>query len=256
MTDLLTYLFSVGGLVALCLAGVAWLFARPRSAGPRRWLAAVVVFYAFASIRVCPWILSRPLVYGFHQFSGMDAPGDSTAIVLLGAGTFTVLGREHRMGVLHVVSATRVLETLRVYQMLGSPWVISSGGAGDERDAEPNAVTMRDALIQLGVPSSRILLESSSVNTHDEAVLVAPMLRALQVDRVVLVTSDLHMRRSLATFRAAGIDPVPATASDPLPYHSRIEWMIPTVDGLTFSGAVMHEYFGLLYYGTRGWLRF
>ena len=82
------------------------------------------------------------------------------------------------------------------------------------------------------------------------------MLRALQVDRIVLVTSDIHMRRSLATFRAAGVDAVPAIAPDPLPYQSRIDWMIPAIDGLEFSAMVAHEYAGLLYYGARGWLRF
>jgi len=256
MADLLRYLFSVGGFVVLCLAGVAWLFVRPRGAGPRRWLAAVVLFYALASIRAVPWVLSRPLVYGFRQFSSADAPGSSTGIVLLGAGTLTVRGYGGRMGVLVVPSATRVLEAERVYRLLGSPWVISSGGAAEEPDAEANAVTMRDALMKLGVPAGRILLESSSMNTHDEAVLVAPMLRSLQVDRIVLVTSDTHMRRSLATFRAAGVDVVPAIAPDPLPYRSRADWMVPTSDGLDFSGAVAHEYFGLIYYGARGWLRF
>jgi uncharacterized SAM-binding protein YcdF (DUF218 family) len=256
MADLLRYLFSVDGSVVLCLAGVAWLFARPRSAQPRRWLAAVVVFYALASVRAVPWVLGRPLVYGLHQFSIADAPGDSTAIVLLGAGTLTVHGRENRMGLLYVPSAARALEAVRVYQILASPWVISSGGEAEEPDAEPNAVTMRDALMRLGVPAGRILLESSSVNTHDEAVLVAPMLRALRVERVVLVTSDIHMRRSLATFRAAGVDAVPAIASEPQPYRARIDWMIPTSDGLELTGAVVHEYAGLLYYGARGWLRF
>jgi uncharacterized SAM-binding protein YcdF (DUF218 family) len=256
VADLLSYILSVGGCVVLCLAGVAWLFAQPRSRGPRRWLAAVVVFYALASIRAVPWVLSRPLVYGFHQFSGADAPGGSTAIVLLGGGGFTVRGREHRMGVLHVVSAARVLEAVRVYHLLGSPWVVSSGGAGGDPDAEPDALMMREALIGLGVPAGRIVLESTSINTRDEAVLVAPILHRLEVDRVVLVTSDVHMRRSLATFRGAGVDPEPATTPDPLPDRSRTDWMIPSIDGLEFSGAVIHEYLGLVYYGARGWLRF
>ena len=89
--------------------------------------------------------------------------------------------------------------------------------------------------MQLGVPADRIVLESGSVNTHDEAVLVAPMLRALHVDRLVVVTSDIHMRRSLATFRGAGLDPVPAIASDPLNSESRIRSFIPTTDGLRFT---------------------
>src|ERR1035437_185643 len=115
---------------------------------------------------------------------------------------------------------------------------------------------MRVALVQLGVPADRIVLESGSVNTHDEAVLVAPMLRALRVDHVVLVTSDIHMRRSLATFRSAGIAPVPAIATDPLNSESRIQSLIPTIEGLRFTSAVVHEYVGFVYYSLRGWIRF
>jgi len=51
--------------------------------------------------------------------------------------------------------------------------------------------------------------------THDEAVLVAPMLKRLGVQRTILVTSAIHMPRSLGTFRAAGVDAIPAPALDP-----------------------------------------
>src|ERR1035437_1540151 len=114
---------------------------------------------------------------------------------------------------------------------------------------------MRVALVQLGVPADRIVLESESVNTHDEAVLVAPMLRALHVDRVVVVTSDIHMRRSMATFRGAGLDAVPAIAPDPFNSESRVRSFVPTTEGLRFTGGVVHEYVGLAYYRVRGWLR-
>jgi uncharacterized SAM-binding protein YcdF (DUF218 family) len=71
---------------------------------------------------------------------------------------------------------------------------------------------------------------------------------------VVLVTSEIHMRRSLATFRTAGIDAVPAIAADPLNFESRIMSFIPTTEGLRFSSYVAHEYVGLVYYWLRGWI--
>ncbi len=54
---------------------------------------------------------------------------------------------------------TRVLEAARVYRELGSPWVISSGGLGHGPGPVAESLPMRDALIQFGVPASRILLE-------------------------------------------------------------------------------------------------
>ena len=105
------------------------------------------------------------------------------------------------------------------------------------------------------VPADRIVLESTSRDTHDEAVLVGPMLRALRAQHVVLVTSEVHMRRSIASFRAAGIDAVPAIARDPLNFESRAKSFVPTTEGLRFSSGVAHEYIGLVYYWLRGWIR-
>ena len=79
---------------------------------------------------------------------------------------------------------------------------------------------------------------------------------ALHVDRVILVTTDIHMRRALATFRGAGIDATPAASLDPLTSQSRLQSFIPTADGLRFTRDVAHEYVGLLQYAARGWLRF
>jgi uncharacterized SAM-binding protein YcdF (DUF218 family) len=72
----------------------------------------------------------------------------------------------------------------------------------------------------------------------------------------VLVTSDIHMRRAIATFRGAGMTAVPAIAEDPLNSQSRIRTFIPTTEGLRFTSFVVHEYVGLVYYAARGWLRF
>jgi uncharacterized SAM-binding protein YcdF (DUF218 family) len=256
MSRLIAYVLSVGGFACLAAAGIIWLTARPGARGPRRWLTAVVLFYCAASIRAVPWILSRPLTYGFHYFTAADAPASATAIVLLAAGNYTVGGVRQRMGVLDLAGAARVLEAAHVYRLMGSPWIISSGGRAEGLETEPAAVTMRTALVQLGIPENRIVLESESRDTHDEAVKIAPLLRALQVDRVVLVTSDIHMRRSMATFRAAGVTAVPAVVEDPLNSQPPIKTFIPTAEGLRFTRVVVHEYLGLVYYAARGWLRF
>src|SRR5207244_11392553 len=106
-----------------------------------------------------------------------------------------------------------------------------SGGAPAGVHTNPSALTMRNELVQLGVPAERIVLEASSQTTRDEAVLIAPMLRAMSVTRIVLITSDIHMRRALGAFRAVGIDPVPAIADDPFQAPSSFTVYIPPPDG-------------------------
>ena len=145
------------------------------------------------------------------------------------------------------MGAARTLEAYRVYRLADDARIVSSGRSV--------AAVMRDTLVGLGVPDSRIVLEDDSRTTHDEAVLIARMLRQLQPRQVVLVTSAVHMRRALATFRAQGIDPVPAIARDPhlsLPLWQKL---LPTYHGLEATSDLAHELLGIPYYAVRGWLR-
>jgi uncharacterized SAM-binding protein YcdF (DUF218 family) len=200
-------------------------------------------------------IASWPLRRGFAPFSAADVPPGRGAIVLLGAGSRTVHGRgTDKFSVLNLAGAARVIEAARVFRTMDSPWIVSSGGAAVGRDTVPESETMKTALIQLGVPADRILLESTSRITRDEAVLTAAILRDLGVSSFVLVTSDLHMRRALATFRHEGLSPVPAVARDPLDSQRLgLEWL-PTQQGIEFGQEIAHDYIGLAWYKLLGWI--
>jgi len=115
---------------------------------------------------------------------------------------------------------------------------------------------MSRLLQQLGVPAERVVTETASRNTREEAVVVASMLPNLKVEHLVIVTSDDHMRRSLGAFRAAGIRAIPAIARAPFPPRSWHEWVVPSDRGLGESSKVAHEILGIGYYAVRGWYRF
>jgi uncharacterized SAM-binding protein YcdF (DUF218 family) len=255
MNLVVDFICSLTGLVCIPLAFGAWVRLRPSSRLARRWLTGVVAAYALASIYVVPFTASRVLVSGFHRFSAADGK-DAQAIVLLGAGTSTIVDDRRQFTILDRTAAARVLEASRVYALMGPVWVISSGGVPQfPHPREPSAVTMRQALVQLGLPESKILLESESLTTRDEALLVAPMLRSLGVTHSVLVTSEIHMRRSLGTFRAAGISVVPAIAPNPMRPERIWQWGVPTERGFNLSEALLHEMLGIAYYRARGWWR-
>jgi len=154
------------------------------------------------------------------------------------------------------IAAARILEAFRVYKLVDPSWIISSGGSSTSLAvAEPESIVMRDVLVRLGVPESRILLESASRDTHREAVLIAPTLRSLNVEHLILVTSEVHMRRSIGAFRAQGWSAVPAIAPDPHLVDPWREWIVPSQNGLLFSGGFVHEILGIGYYWMRGWWR-
>ena len=245
-------LLSPGALAIVFVVCALWVWLSPRSAAARRTLLAVAVFYFLASVYVVPaTIASIALAAHAEPFTAHASDRGPTAIVLLGGGNQKVQGVAAAVSVMLPSEAARVLEAARVFDLVHADWIISSGGALP--DEGPSSEVMRDALLQLGVPPRQILLESNSRDTHDEAVLIAPMLKSLHVTRAILVTSAIHMPRALGTFRAAGVDAIPAPASEPAASLPAIRRWLPSTAGLLFSSQLAHEFIGLAYYRLRGW---
>ncbi len=253
MSAILYFLFSTSGPIVALIITAIWLWRRPSSTMARRGAIAVATGYALASVHVVPFGVSRLLTLGYHQFTANDIGRGTTAVVLLGGGDEIVEGWTDQITVTTPIEAARVLEASRVFRLISPAWIISSGGKPDPLDpGEASSLTMRDELVRLGVPQGRILLESTSRNTHDEAVLIAPMLESLGIQQVVLVTSDTHMRRSLGAFRAVGVNAVPAIAPDPRLPIRWFWWVLPSHQALELSSEVSHELLGIPYYWLRG----
>ena len=189
------------------------------------------------------------------MLSRADVGPGRTALVLLSGRVETTRGRDGRsLRVLSPSCAARVLEAARVYELISPEWVISAGGLPNPSPlVRPAAEVMRDRLVELGVPESNILIESSSRNTHDEAVNVERICRQLGTTRLVLVTSDSHLARATGAFRAQGLSPIAAPAPDPDRDRGWAANILPSARGLRFSGDVAHELAGIAYYSFRGW---
>jgi uncharacterized SAM-binding protein YcdF (DUF218 family) len=256
MVSLFDFVFSATGPIAVLVVIAVWLHRRPASSSPRRFAIAAAIGFVLAGMSIVPYGASRLLAAGYHAFRAEDLPSSrATAIVLLGGGDQFIQGWDGSITVTMPIEAERVLEAARVFALIAPAWIISAGGQPEIDDpGEPSAVTMRDELVRLGVPSGRIALESRSRTTRENALFVASMLKSLAIDRVVLVTSDTHMRRSLGAFRAVGIDAIPAIARGGDPPSRWSEWL-PTNVGLAWSGRVVHEVGGIVYYRARGWWR-
>lgn len=173
------------------------------------------------------------------------------AIVLLGGA---MRGDTH-MGTLADLNhhADRLVHAVALYRAGKAPVVLVTGGGIE--GARTEAQQMKDLLEVMGVPARDILLENDSRNTHDNAVHTAQILRAEGMQRVLLVTSAYHMRRSLALFAAQGVDVIPA----PTDYqrlvtpHLLPEWL-PAVSNLYQSTEALHEIVGYWVYRWQGWL--
>jgi uncharacterized SAM-binding protein YcdF (DUF218 family) len=248
---LVEFMLSVGGLTMTSAAAIAACWMWPGRRRVHLFVIALLLSVVAASIPAVP--LGLISVYArYAPFTRTDLP-DGKVVVLLGAGSTAVPGRAVELDLLEPVGAGRVLEAARVYFLLDHPLIISSGGATE--GTAPSARVMRDALISLGVPAERIRMEDRSQTTADEAMLIAPFLRDLDVRALVLVTSASHMPRAAAVFRAEGFTVVPAAAWDySKRQRVRAVRLWPSVEGWHLSRRLLHEWLGLVYYSVNGWM--
>jgi uncharacterized SAM-binding protein YcdF (DUF218 family) len=125
----------------------------------------------------------------------------------------------------------------------GSFEKILVSGAGDP----PVAESMRRMLIVSGIPSDAIEAETRSSTTRENA-LEAARWRWAPTDRLVLVSSDFHMRRATAAFRRAGLRVTPCPAPDGIKQYLRI------AGRSSLAVELAGETAKLVYYWFRGWL--
>jgi uncharacterized SAM-binding protein YcdF (DUF218 family) len=152
-------------------------------------------------------------------------------------------------------AADRVWHAARIFHAGKAARVVVSGGfmpwAGERRT---EADAMLHFLADLGVPPDAILPEGRSRNTRENALYTAEILSAEGIGRVLLVTSALHMPRALATFRAAGVDAIPApTDFEVMPEPAHLIRWLPDAEALSDSTRALKEYVGWWVYRWRGW---
>ncbi|MGC4082441.1 MAG: YdcF family protein [Vicinamibacterales bacterium] len=191
----------------------------------------------------------------YEPLERADVPSGRTAVVLLGSGGYGLEDwNDNQFAVVDRIGGARLFEAARVFRLVEADYIISSGGVGIlSQRARASGTVMADILRNLGIPSDRIVVEATSRNTRDEAVIVRSMLEQHPVDHVVLVTSQFHMRRSVGTFRAVGIEPIPAIAREPERIDSWWGMLVPTDKALDDTALAAHELLGIAAYAARGW---
>jgi uncharacterized SAM-binding protein YcdF (DUF218 family) len=175
---------------------------------------------------------------------------------VLGGGSATFRARGEQVDLPTPQSALAALEGARLHRLMPTALVIVSGGRPlPDRQLAPESAALRDVLIRLGVTPDRIVEESQSRTTHEQAINMGPLLKRHQVQRFVLVATPLHMWRAVRMFRREGLDPIPAPAaveSEPL-RNARNNWL-PSASALRVSEAALYHYFAIVYARVQGWL--
>jgi uncharacterized SAM-binding protein YcdF (DUF218 family) len=249
-------LSQVACMLTLLTPGAALLFVPPLARWGRRWVAAVVIFYAALSSPAGAGFLARSLIGGYRPLTSADDARGAQAVVVLGGGSINVRAAGRQISSITVDAGLRVLEAARLLDMLKGSVVIASGGITERDDAAaPESAALQRALIDLGVPADRILLESQSKTTRDEVLIVKQMLAERGLTNFVLVTSPLHMRRSMLAFEQQGLHPIPSPSQlVPDRRSAGRNPLLPSDLWLSIGDSALYEWLARGYYWWQGWL--
>jgi uncharacterized SAM-binding protein YcdF (DUF218 family) len=251
---------SVWFLLLFCsISAVLIAFRRTRTIG-RRLLAGVVALH---------WLMSMPIVaYGLQIAQRVrrgpaapmvSLPPDALPIIVLGNGLGGYVAAGGRFEVPLGRTAMNTLFAVERYRRSPGAIVIASGGPQPGADnGTPEAVVIRDGLVRNGIPADRIVLESRSMNTHEQAIEVSKILMARGQNLCVLVTSPQQMPRAIELFRREGITTLPLLAGsqmwDPSETGHWWSWIVPTAQARVVSRDVFYELAAWPYYWMHGWV--
>jgi uncharacterized SAM-binding protein YcdF (DUF218 family) len=242
-------------LLIVLTPGTVLLFMPSLARWGRRWLAALVVLYAVLSTEPGAMLLARTLTGGYRPLVSADEARGAKVVVVLGAGSVNLRASGRQLSTVTAEAGLRVLEAARLSDLLNGPLVIASGGVTErDRAAAPESVALQRALIALGVGADRIVLESESRNTRDEATIVKHILADRGLADFVLVTSPLHMRRSMLAFEQQGMHPIASPSQLMSDRTTRRSGLLPSEMWLQLCDDVLYEWLARGYYWWRGWL--
>jgi uncharacterized SAM-binding protein YcdF (DUF218 family) len=151
-------------------------------------------------------------------------------------------------------SAERIVVMLQLARRYPAARIVYSGGSSNllapGRAEAPFAAAL---LAEFGVAPERIVLESSSRTTAENAAESKRLVAPKAGERWLLVTSAVHMPRSIGAFRAAGF----SVEAYPVDWRTRgwgdVRWPFERLSfGLARTDVAAHEWVGLIAYRLSG----
>ena len=230
-----------------------------------RWLPFPLIFaFLILFISGNSWVSS--LLVKSLEWQYIVIPSEipqAEAIVILGGATQPKIYPRPMVDI--TGSGDRIIYGAKLYKMGKAPIIIATGGRIQWQESNKNlseADDMGELLSLFAIPESAVIKEEKSYNTHDNAVNTKKILQQLQIDRVILVTSALHMPRSVKVFQKQGIEVIPAP-TDFLVSKQQLEsnqgWqntilqLFPNSASLGNTTLALKEYIGLVVYKLKGW---
>lgn len=154
----------------------------------------------------------------------------------------------------------RIWQAIQLYHAGKIRKILISGANGHLIEKGLNeAIQLKKDLMKMGIPSRDILTESTSRNTHENAVESKVVLNGIfENPRILLITSALHMKRASACYKTAGFSNFGVFTTDhftgPTRGYQFDQYFIPNVSVLSSWNALLKEWVGYITYDIVGYI--
>ena len=168
------------------------------------------------------------------------------AFVVLGGGINDLAPDISGEGLPTGDALSRLIAGTRLYRQARKP-IIISGGAIYGRKTE--AEVAEKVLLSLGVDKADIIREGQSRDTYENALYVKDICQKKGFNRILLITSAYHMKRSVMLFRTFSMETVPFPVNHLTSPSKRTPLdFLPDAGNLLAVSLGLREYLGILFY--------
>ncbi len=238
-------------VLVLLLSGLLLARRRPRLGQRLSWLALIVL--VLSSWTSGPEVLMRELESRYPPASTVDPTQYAGIVVLGGALSYSKLWTEHNRVALNE-QAERMTEAVALMHQYPHLRLLFTGGSGSVLAGEQSEAQRAKLFFDtMGVETSRVVYESRSRNTYENALFSAAVNGIDHKKPWLLLTSAFHMPRAMGVFSRTGWNATPwpvdyrATAHD--------SWFDFSLhDGPQLWELALHEWLGFYAYRVAGWI--
>ncbi|MEI6854079.1 MAG: YdcF family protein [Bacteroidota bacterium] len=235
----------------LILLIVAVLIRKPKLA--RKYYITTLVFFIFFTN---PAIIDELLRLWEQPMTMIHADQQFEAGIVLGGGMVTIDKDYDRL--IFQNNTDRILQTLDLYKKGTIKKIIICGGPGTIVFKETiEGILLKRYLTEIGVPKDDIYIDSTSNNTHENAVNCADIINKNFTKRsFLLITSAIHMKRAQDCFSKQGICTTAYPVSKIVGYR-RTDigyYLMPDAEVLIKWDKYLHEVFGYVTYTVMGYI--
>lgn len=122
--------------------------------------------------------------------------------------------------------------------------ILVSGGNDDKEKNKPSEASIVARFMSF-LSNKPKYLEEKSKNTYENAINTAKKLKELKMDNIILITSAIHMKRSINEFIKQGLT---VTAAPTNKITTVIGWQKFGPSALDKTTTILHEIIGLWWY--------